>query len=123
MRDPVSEALDLYSAGDPREPHNAEYDGVLRAADRAVSSGCATFLLYDVVWHVRFLRRDYDGALRDLQRALTLRPEAPSAYYHLGLVFESMGEAERARQSFLSAQVLAAAAGDEGMLDAIEHHI
>jgi tetratricopeptide (TPR) repeat protein len=123
MQDPITKALGAYQAGDPNQPQNTDYDRALAAAAQALDAGLANFALHNVTWHIRYLRQDYAGALEDLKRALALQPDAPQAHYHVGLVREHLGETELARGAFLRAQELAAAAGDEDLVDAIDHHL
>ncbi|MEM9999228.1 MAG: tetratricopeptide repeat protein [Bacteroidota bacterium] len=128
MCPPVPESLGAsirrhYRAGDPTHPWNAEYDRVLELSDRARSEGATVLDAHSPAWHVRFLRRDFEGALRDLEQAIAIQPEAATHYYHLGLVRERLGDAEGARAAFLEARTWGEANGDDDLLDAVEHHL
>ncbi len=47
-----------------------------------------------------YVRREYDRALRELAVAQDLRPDDPETVYYLGLVYERVGRADLARESF-----------------------
>ncbi len=123
LADTVAKVLNCYRAGDPGNPYCRQYETALAAAGQADQDGVATAELYNTIWHIRYLRGDYQEALEDLERALRLRPDLASAHYHRGLVYRRLGDAGKARNAFLQAQKLAVAASDDGLVDALEHYL
>jgi curli biogenesis system outer membrane secretion channel CsgG len=51
---------------------------------------------------------DWDNALREFHRAVELKPESPAANYNLGVVYETRGELEKARDYYKNAAMLKA---------------
>jgi tetratricopeptide (TPR) repeat protein len=123
LEDTALEAIRLYSTGNPGEPHCTAYDQVLAAAAQAVAAGSASAAMFNTVWHVRYLRGDYPGALQDLAQALSLQPNMRNAHYHRGLVLQRQGRFARAIEAFNTAAELAALADDDDLVDAIDHHL
>ena len=123
LEDAAAEAIRLYGAGNPGEPHCAAYDQVLAAAARAVAAGSASAAMFNTIWHVRYLRGDYLGALQDLAQALSLQPDMPDAHYHRGLVLQRQGRFAKAIAAFNTAAGLAALGDDDDLVDAIDHHL
>ncbi len=49
--------------------------------------------------HLYMLMRDYDRAIRDFEKVLSLDPENMEAYYHLIRAYRAVGEEEKAQKT------------------------
>ncbi|MCI0697245.1 tetratricopeptide repeat protein [candidate division KSB1 bacterium] len=49
--------------------------------------------------HLYMLMRDYDRAIRDFEKVLSLDPENVEAYYHLIRAYHAVGEEEKAKKT------------------------
>jgi tetratricopeptide (TPR) repeat protein len=104
------------AALDARESHTriADLKAILSLPDPA---GIEIRRLYASVYGA-LAERQYDRALKDLQRANTLAPEFPLNKWNLALLYEAMGNVDRARENFTRFQELTgeATAKDEANL-------
>ena len=47
-----------------------------------------------------FAARDYDGAISEFRKSLSIRPDYLRAHYKIGLCYQALGDEQRARDSF-----------------------
>lgn len=58
-------------------------------------------LVNEAIRHLR--REDYDAAIKTLELATMIRPEAPEAYINLGVAYSNKGEPEKAIEAYRKA--------------------
>jgi predicted Zn-dependent protease len=49
--------------------------------------------------HLYMLMRDYDRAIRDFEKVLSIDPENTEAYYHLARAYRAVGDEEKAKKA------------------------
>ena len=83
-----------------------DLDGALFLLRRAIKTGGEQGVYRAFEGQILFEMGRFDEARKQLERAVSLEPEAPHAIYHLGLVLERLGEAEEAERALARANSL-----------------
>ena len=76
--------------------------------------------VYNLRWHIHYLRNNLDDALRDLNLAIDINPESRNVLYNRGCLYHRMGELTEALSDFKFAVIIAEREGDEDLVDAVE---
>jgi predicted Zn-dependent protease with MMP-like domain/predicted negative regulator of RcsB-dependent stress response len=83
-----------------------DLDGALFLLRRAMKAGGEQDVYRAFEGQLLFEQARFEEARKQLERAVSLNPEAAHAVYHLGLVLERLGEAEEAARMFERAHTL-----------------
>ena len=114
---------EFYNLGAPENPRCEEYTSALTIFNDLVSEGFMLEEVYNLRWHIYYLRKEFDNALNDLDSAIEIDSENRMAFYNRGCVFEYLEQRNKALDDFQVAKSLSKKVDDEHLLDAIEHHM
>ena len=78
---------------------------------------------YNLRAHIRYLRRDYLGAIEDANHAIDLEPLVGAYYYNRGYYREYLKNFAGALGDFRHAREFGIEQGDDDLVDAADHHI
>ena len=119
----LSTAYKLYDLANPAKPYCEEYDQVLKLLERILKVNPKEKKAYSLRWHIRFLRGDLSGALKDLNEAINIAPENAPALYNRGYLYEHLNKYPEAEDDFRAALEIAKRRNNENLIHTIEHHI
>jgi len=88
----------------------------LEWANRAAALAPNDPAVTDTLGWVQCTRRDFDSAVRTLQRAVQMNPKDPGTHYHLGVVYDETGKKAEAKGELR--QALRLSQSFDGALDA-----
>lgn len=106
-KDEFSKALNLFNSGEHRKAL-ARFEELQARADQAGDVDRATLDLYTCEAHVALSRElqdggDVDGAIRELEEAVAIKPQFADLHYKLGALYARRNRLAEAAQSFRSA--------------------
>ena len=101
VNDLLLKAQQLYNNGNPLEPYCTEYTEAMTLFEKTISIVLSRKEVYNLRWHIQFLRKDYDSTLNDLNVAIDLDPTYVSALYNRGYLNKHLGSVEDSRKDFL----------------------
>lgn len=115
--------IELYNLGSPENPDCEEYSKALSIFDSLSSRGFENEQIYNLRWHIYYLRKEFDKALNDLDSAIEIDSEDRMAFYNRGFVYQRLNKRNKALNDFHTSVLLAKKVDDEDLIDAIEHYI
>ncbi|GAB5522089.1 MAG: hypothetical protein RhofKO_43400 [Rhodothermales bacterium] len=118
----LKQATTLYYQASPVSPEDEAYTSALKVLARVEREAPGDRRVYRLRWHIRYLRKDYAGALADLNKALDGQLSG-ALLYNRALVHTRLGDDAKAKHDLKQALVLAQEQHDDDLIDAIEHHI
>lgn len=119
----VKEAQELYTAANPTDPSCVEYDRILKIVEKLLQNKNYLEKGFDLRWHIYYLRAEYELALNDLDSLIKIDPFARNSFYNRGFLKNQLKDYKAALVDFEEANRLAIQAGDDDLIDAVEHYI
>jgi tetratricopeptide (TPR) repeat protein len=74
---------------------DGDYDAALRSLETVAADYPRDRVVLNQIGRVRFLKRDYAGAVEALQRVISVDPEDVQAHYNLMLAYRGLGDLDK----------------------------
>ena len=95
----------------------------IQALSALIAEGVETATALQLRANLHVLVGDRGRAIQDLDQAIRLSPEQRGLYHDRGSLHRADGESRLALADLCEAAVLAHEAGDDDLIDAVEHHV